>query len=98
MSSFYFEPSGYGYNGIKNNKLYYMGKLQKAYDDTYAYYTIGEKRYLVTKSGNLAKNVNNTGSKADKYEYDYKSDANGLDAGGLAGDSDLSEPSFVTTF
>jgi len=97
VSTFHFESNGYGYNGVKNNRLYYMGKLQKATDDTYAYYTVKDKRYLVTRSGTLAKNVNNGGSKKDKYEFDYKSDSKGEDAGGLAGDSELDVPSFVVT-
>ena len=94
VSSFNFESNGYGTNGVKNNKLYYMGKLQKAVDDTYAYYTVNGNTYLVNKSGTLVKNHN---ARKDPYDVEYRSDSKGLRDGGTESDSELNEPSFETT-
>ena len=93
-SSFYFDSKGYGYTGVKNGKLYYMGMLQKATDDSYAYLTVGGKTYLVNKSGQIKKNYNRT---KDPDEVDYRSDANGLRNGGTASESELVTPAFVTS-
>lgn len=94
VSSFHFESSGYGTNGVKSNKLYYMGKLQKATDDTYAYYTVNGITYLVNKSGAIVKNHN---YKKDPSEVEYRSDSRGIRDGGTEGDSELDVPSFETT-
>ena len=93
-SAFLFTTGGYGINGVKNNKLYYMGKLQKATDDTYAYFTVNGTTYLVNKTGTLAKNHNKT---KDGDEVDYKSDANGIRNGGTEPESELDVPAFQNT-
>ena len=90
VSTFHFESDGYGTNGVKNNKLYYMGKLQKAVDDTYAYYTVNGTTYLVNKAGTVVKNHN---KRKDPNDCDYRSDANG----GTETESELLAPEFVTT-
>ena len=93
-SSFYFDSAGYGYTGVKNGKLYYMGKLQRAEDDTYAYYTVEGKTYLVNKNGQIRKNYNKN---KDSDEVDYRSDGNGYKNGGNASDSELLVPAFMTS-
>ncbi len=70
--TFHFDSSGYGYTGVKNGKLYYMGLLQRAIDSSYAYYTVNGTTYLVNKSGNIRKNYN-----SNKEEADFKSDSQG---------------------
>ena len=94
VSTFHFDNSGYGTNGVKGNKLYYMGKLQKATDDSYAYYTVGGTTYLVNKTGTIVKNHN---SRKDPTDVEYRSDSSGRKSGGTESDSELNVPSFETT-
>lgn len=93
-SQFYFDNRGYGYTGEKNGKLYYMGKLQRASDDSYAYFTVNGKTYLVNKSGQIKKNYNKS---KDPDEVEYRSNASGLKDGGNASDSELEVPAFMTS-
>lgn len=93
-STFRFEDSGYGATGVKNNKLYYMGKLQKAMDDSYAYYTVEGVTYLVSRSGSVVKNHN---SKKDPDEVEFRSDSQGRRDGGYGEVSELEEPVFEIT-
>lgn len=59
-SSFYFtetgSSAGRGYTGVKNNYLYYMGKLQKA-EEKYEVINVEEKAYLVNTAGKVMKNA-----------------------------------------
>lgn len=92
--TFYFDSSGYGYTGVKNGKLYYMGLLQRAIDSTYAYYTVEGETYLVSKSGTLRKNLN-----TNKEEAEYKSDASGKWVSGAYADvSELLVPAFEISY
>lgn len=93
-SQFYFDSRGYGYTGVKNNKLYYMGKLQKAEDDSYAYFEVDGKTYLVSKSGTLKKNYNHS---KDPDEVEYRSNSKGERDGGTADVSELIAPAFMTS-
>lgn len=88
-----FTNNGYGVNGVKNGYLYYQGKLQKAVDDTFAYYTVGNDTYLVNGAGYVVKNYNKTKKSED---VEYKSDAQGKRDGGMAGVSPLLEPVYQT--
>ena len=55
--SFYFEENGIGYTGVKNNKLYYKGKLQTAdKDQKYSGIQVNNLIYLVNTSGVIQKN------------------------------------------
>lgn len=57
-STFYFQDTGKGYTGVKDNSLYYMGKLQKA-DEGTKYEVIhipGGSSYVVNTSGKISKN------------------------------------------
>ena len=99
-STFYFDGSGYGYNGVKNGRLYYMGKLQKALDDNYAFYpdpadpTNRAKDYLVTTTGSIKKSYNTK----KKEEVDYQSDASGRRGPlAIADVNEFIEPAFVTS-
>ncbi|MDO4960263.1 MAG: cell wall-binding protein [Eubacteriales bacterium] len=91
---YHYETNGYGTNGVKNGKLYYMGKLQKAIDNTYAYYTVNGTTYLVNKSGAVVKNHN---SKKDPGEVDYRSNSAGIKDGGTSDAEELLAPQFNTT-
>lgn len=56
-ASYFFESDGKGFTGVKNNKLYYKGKLQMATpEQKYAGIEIGGRAYLVNSSGTLMKN------------------------------------------
>lgn len=92
--AYHFESNGYGTNGVKNGKLYYMGKLQKAIDNSHAYYTVNGLTYLVNKSGSIVKNYNKN---KDPNEVDYRSDAAGMKNGGAASVEDCLIPEFNTT-
>lgn len=59
-SSFFFENDGRGLTGVKNNKLYYKGKLQMAeIDQKYVGVKINNLVYLVNQSGIIQKNRKN---------------------------------------
>lgn len=88
-----FTNAGYGVTGVKNGYLYYQGKLQKAVDDTFAYYTVGADTWLVNSAGAVIKNYNKTKKSTD---VEYKSDANGRRDGGTAHESHLLDPVFQT--
>ena len=68
ISEFYFSETGRGFNGVKDNYLYYMGKLQKAESGSkYQVITIDGKNYVVNTSGKLAKST--TVKSADGVKY-----------------------------
>ena len=55
--SFYFEGDGKGITGVRKDKLYYKGKLQKASSEQkYAAIEISGKAYLVNTAGAVMKN------------------------------------------
>lgn len=71
-SSFYFSESGNkagrGYTGVKENYLFYMGKLQKAESGTkYEAIEVDDEIYLVNTSGKVVKS--STVKDADKTKY-----------------------------
>lgn len=56
-SDFYFGTNGRGYTGVKDNHLYYKGKMQKAVEGTkYMCYDIDGKYYVVNKTGKVMRN------------------------------------------
>lgn len=96
--TFYFDSRGYGYNGVKNGKLYYMGLLQKAVDSSFAYYQLpgSSDIWLVSKSGNIVKNKN---IKTKEDYVDYQSDAQGKKGPKATEDvSELIEPAFEVSY
>ena len=53
-TDFYFSENGRGYTGVKDNYLYYKGKLQKATDgQKYVCYKIDSSNYVVNSSGKV---------------------------------------------
>lgn len=55
-SEFYFSDNGRGYTGVKDNYLYYKGKLQKATDGLkYVCYRVDGSNYVVNSSGKVMK-------------------------------------------
>lgn len=65
---FYFADNGRGYNGVKDNYLYYKGKLQKATDgQKYVCYRVDGKNYVVNSSGKVMKNANVKNSDGVKF-------------------------------
>ena len=58
-SDFYFADNGRGYTGVKDNHLYYAGKLQEATDGSkYMCYRVNGNNYVVNSSGKIMKNSN----------------------------------------
>ena len=56
-ASFFFENDGKGLTGVKNNKLYYKGKLQMAEpEQKYVGVKINNLTYLVNQAGIIQKN------------------------------------------
>ena len=67
-SDFYFSDNGRGYNGVKDNYLYYKGKLQKATDgQKYVCYEVDNKNYVVNSSGKVMKNAKVKNSDGVKF-------------------------------
>lgn len=67
-SDFYFADNGRGYNGVKDNYLYYKGKLQKATDgQRYVCYQAEGRYYVVNSSGKVMKNANVKNSDGVKF-------------------------------
>lgn len=57
-TEFYFGENGRGYTGVKDNYLYYKGKLQKATDgQKYVCFKIDSSNYVVNSSGKVMKNT-----------------------------------------
>lgn len=55
-SDFYFADNGRGYTGVKDNYLYYKGKLQTATDgEKYVCYRVNGNNYVVNSSGKVMK-------------------------------------------
>lgn len=76
VSMFYFNAAGKGFTGVYNGNLYYMGKLQTAYDGIrYEAIRIGDKSYLVNESGRIVKNSSGT---RDADGIKYTTDKNGV--------------------
>ena len=86
-----FTASGYGFTGIKNRYLYSKGKLQRAVDETFAYYTVDGETYLVNQGGYIVYNYNKNKAPG---EVEYRSDATGHKDGGTAPVSRLLEPEY----
>lgn len=85
VGTFFFTESGKGYTGVKNNSLYYMGKLQFA-EDGLRYEPIhipGGSTYLVNEAGRIVKStsgvkdengvkyVTNSGGVLQKVDGEY---------------------------
>ena len=89
--TFEFNSSGYGYDGVHDGRLYYMGRLQKATDGSRAFIRVNGEVYLVSNSGSILKNKE---YKSDG-EIEYKSDGSGKRSGGYGEIIDAEEPEFT---
>lgn len=69
---FYFADSGRGYTGVKDNYLYFVGKIQKAESDKYEVFNLPGKDYgvVVNSSGKVMKNTTVKMSDGSKYKTD----------------------------
>ena len=90
--TFEFNSSGYGYDGVHDGKLYYMGRLQRATDGSRAFIRVNGETYLVNTSGSILKNKE---YKSDG-EIEYKSDSSGRRSGGYGEIIDAEEPEYTT--
>ena len=89
--TFEFNSSGYGYDGVHDGKLYYMGRLQKATEGSRAFIRVNGEVYLVNSSGSILKNKE---YKSDG-EIEYKSDSSGRRSGGYGDILDAEEPEYT---
>lgn len=76
-NTYYFrEVSGEGYTGVKDNKIFYKGRLQKADKGTkYQAFKINGSVYLVNTQGILVKGKKNV---KDADGYTWNTNANGI--------------------
>ncbi|MGN0371948.1 MAG: cell wall-binding protein [Enterocloster sp.] len=67
-STFYFSDNGRGYTGVKDNYLYYKGKLQQATDgQKYVCYRVDGHNYVVNSSGKVMKSTSVKNSDGVKF-------------------------------
>lgn len=93
--NFYFADDGKGVTGIKSNKLYYKGKLQKADpEQKYAAVKINNVAYLVNTSGVIQKNKKKL---KDGDGNEWTSNSSGV-VPGTSGDASYTEaePPYVS--
>lgn len=69
-SIFYFTDAGRGYSGIKDNYLYYVGKIQKAESSKYEIINVPGSNYgvVVNSSGKVMKNTTVKFDDGSKYK------------------------------
>ncbi len=69
-NTFYFNESGRGYTGVRDNSLYFVGKIQRAQDDKYEVVNVPGKNYgvLVNSSGKVMKNTTVKMSDGTRYK------------------------------
>lgn len=94
---YYFTESGSkagrGYTGVKNNYLFYQGKLQKAESGTkYEPINIGNKTYLVNTSGKIAKSTTVKDSSGTKYKTNSNGEITQIDEVANDGHAEGREP------
>ena len=88
--SCYFSANGKGYTGLKNNCIYYNGKMQKADSDLkYQAVTINGKTYVVNSSGSIMKSKKNA---KDGDGNKWSTDASGLLSAGSITALELTSP------
>lgn len=69
-NTYYFNDSGRGYSGVRDNYLYFVGKIQCAEDDKYEVINVPGKDYgvLVNSSGKVMKNTTVKMNDGSKYK------------------------------
>lgn len=99
-NTYYFTSAGRGFTGIKDNYLYYVGKLQVAQNDKYELINVPGKDYavMVNSSGKVMKS--NTVKNSDDIKYKTNSSGQVIEideeeVSGVTG-IDPEEPNYVT--
>ena len=96
----YFTSAGRGFTGIKDNYLYYVGKLQVAQNDKYELINVPGKDYavMVNSSGKVMKSTTVKNSDDIKYKTNSSGqviEIDGEEVSGVTG-IDPEEPDYVT--
>lgn len=99
-NTYYFTSAGRGFTGIKDNYLYYVGKLQVAQNDKYELINVPGKDYavMVNSSGKVMKSTTVKNSDNIKYKTNSSGqviEIDGEEVSGVTG-IDPEEPDYVT--
>lgn len=99
-NTYYFTSAGRGFTGIKDNYLYYVGKLQVAQNDKYELINVPGKDYavMVNSSGKVMKSTTVKNSDNIKYKTNSSGqviEIDGEEVSGVTG-IDPEEPNYVT--
>ena len=99
-NTYYFTSAGRGFTGIKDNYLYYVGKLQVAQNDKYELINVPGKDYavMVNSSGKVMKSTTVKNSDDIKYKTNSSGqviEIDGEEVSGVIG-IDPEEPDYVT--
>lgn len=99
-NTYYFTSAGRGFTGIKDNYLYYVGKLQVAQNDKYELINVPGKDYavMVNSSGKVMKSTTVKNSDDIKYKTNSSGqviEIDGEEVSGVTG-IDPEEPDYVT--
>lgn len=99
-NTYYFTSAGRGFTGIKDNYLYYVGKLQVAQNDKYELINVPGKDYavMVSSSGKVMKSTTVKNSDDIKYKTNSSGqviEIDGEEVSGVTG-IDPEEPDYVT--
>lgn len=99
-NTYYFTSAGRGFTGIKDNYLYYVGKLQVAQNDKYELINVPGKDYavMVNSSGKVMKSTTVKNSDDIKYKTNSSGqviEIDGEEVSGVTG-IDPEEPNYVT--
>ena len=99
-NTYYFTSAGRGFTGIKDNYLYYVGKLQVAQNDKYELINVPGKDYavMVNSSGKVMKSTTVKNSDGMKYKTNSSGqviEIDGEEVSGVTG-IDPEEPDYVT--
>lgn len=99
-NTYYFTSAGRGFTGIKDNYLYYVGKLQVAQNDKYELINVPGKDYavMVNSSGKVMKSTTVKNSDDIKYKTNSSGQVIEIDEEEVSGVTgiDPEEPNYVT--
>ena len=99
-NTYYFTSAGRGFTGIKDNYLYYVGKLQVAQNDKYELINVPGKDYavMVNSSGKVMKSTTVKNSDDMKYKTNSSGQVIEIDEEEVSGVTgiDPEEPNYVT--
>lgn len=99
-NTYYFTSAGRGFTGIKDNYLYYVGKLQVAQNDKYELINVPGKDYavMVNSSGKVMKSTTVKNSDDIKYKTNSSGQVIEIDEEEVSGVTgiDPEEPDYVT--